>query len=202
MDASDHLRSPALVDQQLPTERVIDHHVSLLSGLLPAQESFAATNPVDATKSAGEDEPGERVGRHALAGPLFGRSDGSIVQCIFGCVAAAEQPHLRRIHTPALLSKQRGHEFVHGCRPKNWQYGFACKPRDECRISTFGDSAMPPSELVIAQNHGGARSWESGHQLLADGLRWFLRHRFATRPSWCNWPQRSSTFTRSIRTRA
>ena len=32
---------------------------------------------------------------------------------------------------------------------------------------------------VIAQDHGGARVWESCHQLLADGLRWFLRFRFA-----------------------
>ena len=56
-------------------------------------EARLAAQAVDRLEAADGDEPRDRIGRHAIARPLFGRRDERVVFRFLGALEAAEQPH-------------------------------------------------------------------------------------------------------------
>ena len=59
-------------------------------------EPFLTPKIVDGFEASGRHEPGARVGRHAVAWPLFERGTHGVVQRLLGSVEVADQANQRR----------------------------------------------------------------------------------------------------------
>ena len=75
--------------------RVVDDGFDLLGDILDGVEPRAPAYAVDGLEATGRDEPGSRVGRHAITRPLLERRAKRIVQCLLGEVEVAKQTDQR-----------------------------------------------------------------------------------------------------------
>ena len=79
-------------------------------------EPDAAAHPVDGPEAAGRDQPGARVPRYALLGPLHGGRGERVVQSLLGQLETAEQPDEGCEHTAA-FGPVDGIEVGYFCTP-------------------------------------------------------------------------------------
>lgn len=70
---------------------------------------------VDALEAAGGNEPGPRIGRHAVARPLLQRRTKGIVQRFLGQIEVAEQADQRGENATRLGAVDGVHRFAHRC---------------------------------------------------------------------------------------
>src|SRR4051794_13492637 len=59
--------------------------------VVDARDTGVAPESVDRLEPADRDEPGDRIGRHAVARPLLGGGDESVVLGFLGALETAEQ---------------------------------------------------------------------------------------------------------------
>ena len=76
--------------------RVVGDRVDLLGDVVDRVEARLPAQAVDRLEAPGRDEPGARIGRHAVARPLLERRAKRVVQRFLGEVEVAEQAHQRR----------------------------------------------------------------------------------------------------------
>ncbi len=90
-----------------PRVRILDGQVGLAAFLIERVESRPPAHRVDGLEPARRHEPGARVARHAVAGPLLERGAKGVVHGLLGGIEIAEQANQRREDAP-------GFRFVDG----------------------------------------------------------------------------------------
>ena len=70
-------------------------------------EARLLAHAVDRLEAPGRNQPGERIGRHAVLRPLRGGRDEGVVHRLLGAIEIAEQPDQRRQHAARMAAVDR-----------------------------------------------------------------------------------------------
>ena len=180
----------------VPVRRRVGHRLDGLGMILPADQARIAAQAVDRLEPADGDQPGDRVRRHAVAGPLLGRRQKGIVFRFLGQVQASQQPHQRREDAPpvaAVDGLQRGQAAVTGLGAgwrcvRHWQglccagqlawvlaqaNASSCKARASCVRDSPKSSISKKGRISISESLGMGLGQRRTHSMASSMLLTF-----------------------------
>ncbi len=158
MAAGEDEAQPVVLDRVLGRARGIRRILGLevQDGVVGTVDARDLAQRVDALEAGRGDEPGARVLRHAVAGPLLDGRRERLLHRLLGAVEVPEQADQRREHAARFLAPDRLDACTGGIRAGSGQM----------RGSTGRTSIVPPTRSVGMRSAIASASSTSRHSTM------------------------------------